>query len=74
MASFCSGVCVEDVVNIETNYQFTSAIVINFMNVAKMDCQKNCFKDIKHNQIERLDEKPRYQRQLFQNLDNFYIY
>ena len=27
----------------------------------------------KYNQIERRDEKPKHQRQFFQNLDNFYI-
>ena len=27
-----------------------------------------------HNQFERCDEKPRHQRQFFQNLDNFYIW
>ena len=41
MASFPSGGCVADVVNNRTNYQFTSAIIIYFMNV--LDYQKNCF-------------------------------
>ena len=31
---FPSGECVDDVVNIQTNYQFTSAIVMHFMNGA----------------------------------------
>ena len=34
LISFSSGVCVEDVVNIQANYQFTSVIVMHFMNDA----------------------------------------
>ena len=32
LMSFPSGTCVNDVVNIQTNYQFTSVIVMHFMN------------------------------------------
>ena len=39
---FASGGCVDDVVNNRTNHQFTSAIVVNFMNSARvLDYQKN---------------------------------
>ena len=34
LASFPSGGCVDDVVNIGTNYQFASAIIIHFINGA----------------------------------------
>ena len=33
---FASGQCVDNVVNNRTNHQFTSAIVVNFMNSAQM--------------------------------------
>ena len=32
LISFPSGRCVDDVVNIQINYQFTSVIVMHFMN------------------------------------------
>ena len=32
LISFLSGECVDDGVNIQTNYQFTPAVVIHFMN------------------------------------------
>ena len=38
------GGCVDDVVNNQTNHQFTSAIVVHFMNSASvLDYQKSCF-------------------------------
>ena len=41
---FPSGGCVDDVVNNQTNHQFTSIIVVHFMNSASvLDYQKNCF-------------------------------
>ena len=46
MISFPSGGCVDDVVNIQTNYQFTPVIVIHFMNdagVFVLGYTKNCF-------------------------------
>ena len=45
MISFPSGGCVDDVVNIQKNYQFTSVIVIHFMNgagVCVLGYTKNC--------------------------------
>ena len=81
---FPSGGCVNDVVNNQTNNQFTSIIVEHFMNSARV-CwiiRKTVFNvhvclnhrwRFEHNQFERRDEKPRHQRQFFQNLDNFYI-
>ena len=36
LISFPSGECVNDVVNIQTNYQFASVIAIHFMNGARM--------------------------------------
>ena len=33
---FLSGGCVDDVVNNQTNHQFTSAIVVHFMNSARV--------------------------------------
>ena len=81
---FASGGCVDDVVNNRTNNQFTSAIVVHFMNSARVCwiirrtvfnvyvCLNHSWR-YEHNQFERRDEKPRHQRQFFQNLDNFYI-
>ena len=79
---FPSGRCV--VVNNQTNHQFTSKIVVNFMNSARvcwisrrtvfnMYVCLNHRQKYEHNQFERRDEKPRQQGQFFQNLDNFYI-
>ena len=81
---FPSGGCVDDVVNNQTNHQFTSIIVLYFMNSARVSwiIRKTVFNMIvclnhswryEYNQFERRDEKPRHQRQFFQNLDNFYI-
>ena len=67
------------------NHQFTSAIVVNLMNSARV-CWiiKRTVFDVyfcldhsvryELNQFERRDEKPRHQRKLFQNLDNFCVY
>ena len=81
---FPSGECVNDVANNQTNHQFTSVIVVHFMNSARVcwiirrtDFIMNvCLSHIwryKHNQFERRDEKPRHNRQFFQNLGNIYI-
>ena len=81
---FASGGCVAGVVNNRTNHQFTSVIVVHFMNSARVCwiikrtvfnvyvCLNHSWR-YEHNQFERRDEKPRHQRQFFQNLDNFYI-
>ena len=81
---FPSGRCVDDVVNNQTNHQFTSIIVVNFMNNARVCwiirrfvfnmyiCLSHSWR-YEHNQFERRDEKPRHQRQFSQKLDNFYI-
>ena len=75
---------VDDVVNNRTNHHFTSAIVVHFMNSARVCwiikktvfnvyvCLNHSWR-YKHNQFERWDEKPSHQRHFFQNLDNFYI-
>ena len=81
---FPSDGCVDNVVNNQINHHFTSVIVAHFMNSARV-CwiiRKTVF-DVyvclnhswryEHNRFERRDEKPRHERQLFQNLDNFYI-
>ena len=81
---FSSGGCVDDVVNNRTNHQFTSIIAAHFMNsprvcwiirrtVFNVYVSLNQRWRYEHNQFERRDETPRHQRQLFQNLDNFYI-
>ena len=81
---FAAGEYVDNVVNNRTNHQFTSAIVVNFMNSAKVCwiikrtvfnmyfCLNHGWR-YEHSQFERHDEKSRHQRQFFQNLDNFYI-
>ena len=46
LISFPSGGCVDHVVNIQANYQFTPVIGIHFMNGAGacvLDYTKNCF-------------------------------
>ena len=79
---FPSGGCVDDVVNNQTNHQFTSVIVVHFMNSARvcwvirrtvfnMYVRLNHSWRYEHNQFERRDEKARHQWQFFQNLDNF---
>ena len=81
---FPSGACVDDVVNNQTNDQFTSGIAVHLMNSARVCsiirrtvfniyvCLNHSWR-YEHNQFERRVEKPRHQRQFFQNLDNFYI-
>ena len=70
---FPSGECLDD----RTNHHSRT-----FQRKSVLDYQKNGFNvhfclnlswRYEHNQFERRDEKPRHQRQLFQNLDNFYI-
>ena len=81
---FPSGGCGDDVVNNQTNDNLTSIIVVHFMNSARvcwiirrtvfnMYVRLNHSSRYEHNQFERRDKKPRHQRQLFQNLDRFYI-
>ena len=78
---FPLGGCVNDVNN-QTNLQFTSVIVLHFSARVCWIIRKTVFNvyvclnhswRYEHNQFERRDEKPRHQRQFFQNLDNFYI-
>ena len=81
---FPSGGCVDDVVNNQTNHQFTSIIIVHFMNSARVcwiirRTVFNMYVYLNHrwryeqNKFERREEKPRRQRQFFQNFDNFYI-
>ena len=81
---FPSGECVDEVVNNRTNYQFTSVIVAHSMDSTKVCwiirrtvfivyvCLSNSWR-YKHYQFERHNEKPKHQRQFFENLDNIYI-
>ena len=81
---FASGGCVNDIANNRINRQFTSAIVVNFMNSTRVCwiikrivfnvyfCLNHSGR-YEHNQFGRHDEKPRHQRKFFQNLNNFYI-
>ena len=67
---FSSSECVDDVVSNRTNHQFTSVIVVHFMNSARVCwiirrtvfvvciCLSHSWK-YKHNQFEKRDEKPR---------------
>ena len=79
---FPSDGCFDEVVNNRTNYQFTSVIVVHFTARVFWIIRRTVFNVYlclnhnwrnEHNQFGRRDEKPRYQRQFFQNLDNFYI-
>ena len=77
---FPSGGCVDDVVNNSTNHQFTSGIVLHFMNSAKVcwiirRTVFNVYISLNHSlkYKQRLDKKARLQRQFFKNLYNFYI-
>ena len=68
---FPSGGCVDDVVNNQTNPQFTLVIVQHFMNSARVcwiirrtvfnvyTCLNYIWR-YKHNQFERRDQKPRH--------------
>ena len=66
---FPSGGCVDDVANNQTNHQFTSIIVVHFMNSARVcwiirRTVFNMYVRLYHswryerNQLERRDEKP----------------
>ena len=84
LVCFSSGEYVDVVVNNQTNCQFTSVVDAHFMNSARVCwiirrtlfivyvCLSHSWRN-KHNQFEKHDEKPRHQRQFFQNLDNIYI-
>ena len=73
---FASGGCVDDVANNRTNNQIISAIVVHFMNSARVCwiiertvfnvyfCLNHSWR-YEHNQFERHDEKLRHQRQFF---------
>ena len=70
---FPLGGCVNDVNN-RTNHQFTSVIVLHFSARVCWIIRKTVFNvyvclnyswRYEHNQFERHDEKPRYQRQFF---------
>ena len=79
---FASGECINDVANNRTNHQFTSAIVVYFMNRTKVGwiikrtiftvyvCLNHSWR-YEHNQFERRDEKPRHQRQSFSKVRQF---
>ena len=79
---FPSGGRVDYVVNNQTNDQFTSIILEHFMNSTRMcwiikrtvfnvhGCLNHSWR-YEYNQLERRDEKPRHQRQFFQNLGVF---
>ena len=78
---FPSGGCVDDVVNIQTNYQFTSVTVIDFMNgagVCVLGYTKNCFErvhlfNINTTNLKSVMRNQDIKRQFFQSLDNLYI-
>ena len=81
---FPSGGCVDDVVNNRVNHQFTSNIVVYFMNSERMcwiirRTAFNVYTCLNHslrygdNKFEKRDEKPIHERHFFQNLGNFYI-
>ena len=76
MISFPSGGCVDDVVNIQTNYCFTSVIAIHFMNgagacwvirrtVFNVYICLNHSPSYKHNKLEKCHEKPRHVKAVF---------
>ena len=81
---FASGGCVDDVVNNRTYHQFTSVIVVHFMNSTRVCwiikrtvfnvcvCLNHSWR-YEDNQFQRRDEKVIHERQFFQNLNNFYI-
>ena len=84
LAYFASGGCVDDVVNNRTNQQFASAIVVHFMNSARVcwimkGAVFNVYVCLNHswryecNQFERCLENQDIKGSFFQNLDNFYI-
>ena len=84
LVSFPSGGRVDDVINNQTNYQFTSITVIHFMNGAGV-CwiiRRTVFNayislsnsyDISRTKLKGVKENQNIKREFFQNLDNFYI-
>ena len=77
---FPSGGCVDDVVNNQTNHQFTSVIVLHFMNSTKVSwiirrIVFNAYICLNHSwrYKQRRDKKTRHQREFLKNLYNFYI-
>ena len=79
---FPSDGCVNNVVNNRTNRQFTSVIVVHFINSARvcwiikrtvfnMYVCLNYSWRYKQNQFQSYDKKPRHQRQFSQNLTIF---
>ena len=83
LISFPLGGCVDDVVNIQTNYQFTPVIVINIMNGAGacvLGYTKNCFYCVhllnhssryKNNKLSKCHEKQRHQKAVFSKIRQF---
>ena len=81
---FASGGCADQIVKNQKNNQFTSVIVVHFMNSARpLGYQKKTVFNVyfclnhswiyEHNQFEMRDAKLTHQRQFLRNLDNFYI-
>ena len=72
LVCFPSEGCVDDFVNNQTNHQFTSIIVVHFMNSARVcwiirrtvfkmyNCLNHSWR-YEQNQFEKRDEKPRHQ-------------
>ena len=81
---FTAGGCVDDVANNRTDHHFTSAIVVHFMNSARVCwiikrtvfnvyvCLNHSWR-YEHNQFERGDEKPRHQGQVFKFRQFLYL-
>ena len=79
---FPSGSCVDDVANNQANHQFTSIIVVHFMNSARVCwiirrtffnmyvCLNHSWR-YEHNQFKRRDETARHQRQFFSKFRQF---
>ena len=74
LAYFLSDGYVDDVVNIRTNHQFTSVIVVHFSarvcwiikrTVFNVHVSLNHSMKYAHNQFERCEKKQRHQRQFF---------
>ena len=72
LVHFPSGGCVDDVVNNQTNHQFTLIIVVHFMNSERVCwiirrivfsiyvCLNHSWR-YEHNQFEKRNKKPRHQ-------------
>ena len=79
---FASGGCIDDAVNNLTNHQFILAIVVYFINSARVGwiikrivftvyvCLNHSWR-YEHSQFERCDEKSRHQRQSFSKFRQF---